>query len=295
MSGDRPGPPADLSVVVVSFNTRAALERTLAAAFADLDGLAAEVVVVDNGSADGSAAAARERFPEARVVENRENRFYTAANNQGFALARGRYLLVLNSDAVVGRGTFPAVVRAMDARPGVGIASCRLTWADGRVQRNASTERSYLALLLEHTLLGLLLAPLRDRLRAREWYADWDRESEREVGVLPGSFLLVRREVLEAVGGFDERLRLYFAEDEWCARIRGSGRGVRYLPVGAVVHPEGATVRQAPGAARRIYFEDLGAYVEGRFGKGRARLLRALSRPLRLGLDLAGRLRGEGS
>ena len=282
-----------LSIVVVSFNTRETLERTLAAASDDAAPLDSEIIVIDNASTDGSARAVRERFPDVRLVANPENRFYSAANNQGLALARGRWVLVLNPDASIGRGTLPAMVEALDARPEVGIASCRLTWPDGTVQRNCSEERSFLTLLLEHTPLGFLLAPLRARLEAREWYASWDRESEREVGVLPGSLLFVRREAIASVGGLDERLRLYFAEDDWCRRFREAGHGVRYLPIGAVVHPEGASVRQTPRAARRIFFEDLVRYTEMRFGRSRARLLSLLAWPLGAALDLSGRLRGE--
>ena len=285
----------DLAIVVVSHNVREHLERTLVAALADSSTLAAEVIVVDNASGDGSAAAVRARFPGVTVLENTANRFYTAANNQGFALSSGRYLLVLNADAEIRPGTLPALLAALEARPEVGIASCLMLWPDGRVQRNCSAERSFLSLLLDHTALGVLLAPLRARIRSCEWYAEWDRGSEREVGVLPGSFLLVRREVLDAVGGFDERLRLYFAEDEWCARVRRAGFGVRYLPIGGVLHPEGASARQVPRLARRIYFEDLQRYAEMRFGRRRARLLGALAWPLRRGLDLAGRWRGERS
>jgi hypothetical protein len=285
----------DLTIVVVSFNTREHLERTLSAAIADCAGLEAEIVVIDNASEDTSAAAVRAGFPAVRLITNAENRFYTAANNQGFAAARGRYVLVLNSDAEIRPGTLGALLEALDARPEVGVASCRLTWPDGRLQRNCATERSYQSLLLGETLLGFLLAPVRARLRARDWYAGWDRESEREVGVLPGSFLLIRRSALDDVGGFDEDLRLYFAEDELCARIRQRGHGVRYLPVGAVVHEEGASVRRIPRRARRIYFEDLERYAGKRFGPARARLLAILAWPVRLGLDLAGRLRGETS
>lgn len=283
----------DLSIVVVSFNVRRHLLLALAAAQADASSLAAELIVVDNGSSDGSPSAVRRSFPAATVVENRSNRYYTGANNQGLALARGRYALVLNPDAEVQAGTLPAAVAALDSRPEVGLASCRMLWPDGRLQRNCSAERSYWSLLLDHTPLGVALAPLRARARSREWYRDWDRGSEREVGVLPGSFLLVRRRVLEEVGGMDERLRLYFAEDEWCSRVRRKGLGVRYLPLGGVVHPEGASVRQTPRHSRRVYFEDLRRYVEGRFGRPRARLLAVGALPLRLGLDLAGRLRGE--
>jgi len=285
----------DLTVVVVSFNTREHLERTLSAAVADCTGLQAEIVVIDNASADGSAEAVRTEFPGVKLIANGENRFYTAANNQGFSVARGRFVLVLNSDAEIRPGTLPALLKALDARREVGVASCRLIWPDGRLQHNCATERTYLGLLLDYTILGFILAPLRARTRRREWYRGWNRESEREVGVLPGSFLLIRRSVLESVGGFDENLRLYFAEDEFCARVRRAGHGVRYLPVGAVVHEERASARRSPRRARRIFFEDLGRYARTRFGRGASRVLAALAWPVRLGLDAAGRFRGETS
>jgi len=283
----------DLTVVVVSFDTRAHLARALASVFADGAGLALEVVVVDNASTDGSAEAVRRDFPAARLVTNDANRYYAAANNQGFALARGRYVLVLNPDAEVRPGTLPALVAALDARPEVGVASPRMTWPDGRVQRNCAAERTFGDVLLEHTPLGLLLPWWRAGRRERAWYGDWDRESEREVGVLPGACLLIRRTVLEEVGGFDETLVHYFGEDDLCARVRQAGHGVRYVPVGAVAHEEGASARRRPRAVRRLYFGDLARFARKRFGPGRARLLAVLAGPMRAGLDVAGRLRGE--
>ena len=283
----------DLSIVIVSHNVRAQTVTAVAAALADSSGLDAEVIVVDNASGDGSVAELRSRFSAVTIVENSVNCYYTAANNQGFALARGKFVLVLNPDAEILPGTLPTLLGALDDRPDVGLASCRMLWPDGRIQRNCCAQRSYLSLLLDNTVLGLLLLGWRNRIRLREWYADWDRRSEREVGVLPGSFLLVRRQVLEDVGGFNESLRLYFAEDDWCARVRQGGHSVRYLPVGGVVHPEGASVRQSPRLARRLYFEDLERYVGERFGRRRAVLLAAMARPFRIGLNAVGRLRGE--
>jgi GT2 family glycosyltransferase len=283
----------DLSIVIVSHNVRRELERAIAATLADSSRLDVELVVVDNASTDGSVAASIASFPGVTVIANPDNRYYTAANNQGFDVARGRFILVLNPDTEILPGTLQPLLAALDARPEVGIASGRMLWPDGRVQANCCAEQSYLALLLANTPLGLLLPPLRTRVRARDWYDDWDRQSEREVGVLPGSFLLVRKRVLHAVGGFDERLRLYFAEDEWCGRIARAGYGVRYLAIGGVVHPERASVRQTPRQARRLYFEDLARYTEIRFGRARARLLALLAWPLRTSLEVAGRLRGE--
>jgi len=283
----------DLSIVIVSHNVRRHLEGAIAAVLADTQRLAAEVIVVDNASTDGSADAVRRAFPGIAVIANAENRYYTGGNNQGLALARGRFALLLNPDAEIRPGTLPALLEVLSGRPEIGLASCRMLWVDGRLQHNCSAERSFTALLLENTPLGTVLAPLRGRLRRREWYAEWDRTSEREVGVLPGSFLLVRGAALAAVGGLEERLWLYFAEDVWCARMRHHGLGVRYLPLGAVVHPEGASVRQAPRAARAVYFRDLSRYAEMRFGRAQALVLTVLAAPFHAGLDAAGRLRGE--
>jgi GT2 family glycosyltransferase len=277
----------DLSVVIVSFNTRDALAHTLGAVASDVAGLAAETIVVDNASADGSAALVAKQFPSVRLIANRDNRLYAAANNQGLALARGRYVLVLNSDATPSPGTLPALVAALDTRPEVGMASCRLVWPDGRTQANCGREWTPGMLIAEHALPGLLWR----RLTGRAWhdraYAGWDRESERDVDVVPGSALCVRREVLQTTGGFDERLRLYFAEDEWCARVRLAGFAIRYLPVGRIVHAEGESTRPVRAMARRLYFDDMVRFTEIRFGRADARVVRALTWPTRLAFSLA--------
>ncbi len=269
----------DLSVVIVSYNSGEWLVRTLDAVAADLAGLDGEILVIDNASRDGSAQELARRHAPIRLVANPENRFYTAANNQGLALARGRYLLVLNPDATPAPGTLPLLVAALDARPDVGMASCRLVWPDGRTQRNCARDWTLTALVMEHSLPGLVWR----RMARRSWhdrtYDNWDRESEREVDILPGSVLIVRREALAVAGGFDERLRLYFGEDEWCARVRRAGFGVRYLPVGRVVHPEGTSTVAVRAMARRLYFDDMVRFAEIRFGAARARVLRALTWP----------------
>lgn len=283
----------ELSIVLVSYNTRAILARTLEALLDDLQGIDAEIIVVDNASSDGSAALVRQRFPCVTLLENAENRFYAAGNNQGLAASRGRHVLLLNPDAEPRPGTIPAMLADMTAHREAGILSCRLLFPDGRLQRNCSRRRSYAQLLLEYTPLRLLFPGQRQRLLATQWYQDWDRTTSRDVDVLPGSCLLVRREVIERVGGLDERLRMYFAEDDWCLRIREAGFQVRYAAVGDVIHPEGASVRQAAGLARRMYFEDLVRYTRKHFGLWRAAALWLLSRPTRWALEAAADWRRE--
>ena len=146
----------DLSVAIVNFNTRAILERTLAAVLADTSQMTAEVLVVDNASRDGSATMVRERFPAVTLLANTENRYYAAGNNQAMAASSGRYVLVLNPDAEPRPGTLPAMVAYLDRRLDVGALSVQMCFPDGRVQHNCARLPDYQRLLLEYTALGLV-------------------------------------------------------------------------------------------------------------------------------------------
>ena len=283
----------DLSICIASFNTREALERTLRAAVADCSGLTAEWIVVDNGSGDGSAEMVRREFPSAKLVENPANRFFAVATNQAIALSTGRYVLTLNSDAEILQGTLPGLVDYLDTHPDVGAVTTQMYHPDGRLQRTCARFPSYSLLLLDHTPLGLFLMGRRRRLRRWAWYAEWDRRTERAIDIAPGSFILTRQTVLRSVGACDERFRLYFTDDDWCLRLQRAGFALTYLPSGRVIHVEGASSRQIPGLARRIYFEDLRAYSAKYFGEKRASWLWFLSAPTRWGMDVAAALRGN--
>jgi GT2 family glycosyltransferase len=274
-----PGRPVDLSVCIVSFNTCDLLARAIRSAETDAAAVDHEVVVVDNASRDASAMMVRATFPSARLIVNAANRFFAAAQNQALAASRGRYLLVLNSDAEIRPGTIPPLIDYLARHPGVGAVTAPLFFPDGPRQRTCARFATYGDLLLEHSTLGLLLP---QRRRHRDWvrrYADWDRCSEREVDVMPGSFILLRRTTLEAVGSFDERLRLYFNDDDWCMRARRAGLPLVFVPVAGAVHVERASARQVPGLARRLFFGDLVRYVATHFGWSRACWLWALTRP----------------
>ncbi len=279
----------DISVCIASFNTRELLKRTIAALLEDAHGLEIEVIVIDNASSDGSAAMVRDLFPTVRLERNSENRFFTAAYNRAFSLSQGNYVLALNSDAEIQRGTLGAMWEYLNERPDVQVLTTKMIFPDGRVQQNCARFATFELLLLDHTFLGVL--PRRRRLRRTAWYAGWDRQSEREVEVIPGSLILMRRGVFQTVGGFDERFRLYFAEDDWCYRVHQAGFRAMYVPLGGVIHPESASVRQIRRLARKIYFEDLAAYAEKYFGPRKARWLRLLSWPTRWGQDVVQRVR----
>ncbi len=221
-----------LSVVICNYNTRDALAGALESLQAALTDLTYEIIVVDNASKDGSAAMARERFPGVRVIEPGANLWFTGGNNAGIRAAQGELVWILNPDVIVRPHAAQTMIAYLDTHPAAGAVTCRMIFRDGTLQRNGSRLAAYVDLLLGYTFLGVLFKPWRDRRRQIMWYADWDRASDRPIEVAPGSNLLVRRPILDQIGYFDERLKLYFPEDDLLLpypadRARGGVRGGR--------------------------------------------------------------------
>ena len=283
----------ELSIAIVSFNTCEITLRTIEAVQADTVGMAAEIIVVDNGSVDGSSGTIQRRFPAVRVIANPDNRFYAAANNQAIAVARGSYVLILNSDAEPVVGTLPAMVAFMNQHPDVGVLSPAMRFPDGRLQRNCARRSTLAQLVLDHTLVGLIFRGRRQVALEHHWYSDWDRSSEKDVDVVPGSCMMVSRHALAKAAGFDDRFRLYFAEDDWCARVRAAGFRVVYAPLGTIVHPEGASTVGVRRLARRLYFKDMTQYAVKHLGRLPALCLWILCRPTIWGMAVLDHARGR--
>src|SRR5690606_8132267 len=127
-----------LSTVIVNYNTRDKLARALESLLAAGGVPSHEIIVVDNASADGSAAMVRERFPSVRLIESGENRWFSGGNNLGFRAAQGEYVHILNPDTAVLPGALPAMIAALDTDPSLGAVTSRMTSAAGTLQRNCS-------------------------------------------------------------------------------------------------------------------------------------------------------------
>jgi GT2 family glycosyltransferase len=225
--------PIDVSVVIVSFNTRELLRECLRAVVVE-ESLNAEVLVVDNASSDGSAAMVAEEFPWVRLTALETNVGFAAANNVAFRQARGRYVTLLNSDAFLGESTLSRAIRLMDSHPGVGLAGARLIGRDGHWQPSARLFPSLTNDLLALTGLSVRFAGSRLFGRADRSWADPAVAAETDW--VPGAFSIIRRSVLEEVGHFDERFFLYYEEVDLCRRIKAAGFGVAYWPELQVVH-----------------------------------------------------------
>jgi GT2 family glycosyltransferase len=231
----------DLSIVIVNWNTLGMLREVLASVEAGRGDLRLQVIVVDNASTDGSPDMVAEEFPQAELIRNAENRGFAAANNQGFAVATGRHILLLNSDTLVLGEVLPASVRYLDAHPRVGAMGCRVLNTDGTMQRTCSMWPGPLNLALLTSGLWKLPWP---RFLGRYHMTDWQRDSERVVEVVSGCYMMLRREVLEEVGALDEDFYFYGEETDWCRRMREAGGELRFAPVGEIIHHGSGSVRK---------------------------------------------------
>ncbi len=231
----------EISVVIPSWNTRELL-RTCLATLRVARKPATEVIVVDNGSHDGSADMVERDFPEARVLRNERNEGFARGSNQGMRAARGRYVLLLNTDTELAPDALERLHAFLESHPEHGAAAPRLVHPDGRTQRTCNAFPRLATALFFATPLERWW-PDSPELR-RYFLRDWDHEDERDVDQPPAACLLVRASVLAQVGLFDERLWLFFNDVDLSKRMAAAGWRTRYVAGARVVHHVGASTKQ---------------------------------------------------
>jgi GT2 family glycosyltransferase len=255
----------DLTISIVSFNTRAFLHRCLDSIYRNTNGITFEVIVVDNASRDQSPEMVRKGFPRVRLIANAENRFFTRAHNQALEIAQGKYFLILGSDTEIPPGTLKGLVRFLDAQPDVGAVGCREIWPDGTVERIGSLFSTPQMEIIESTQLHSVawVRPFVNRYRI----VDWDRDTSREVDVLTDCFLMVRKELLQRISGYDEQFLLYYTENDLCLRIWQSGYRV-FLNADYIYvhHRHQSTKQEGQTYIRKIYAQDRLRYYRKHFG-----------------------------
>ncbi len=261
----------DLSVVIVSWNTRELLRACLRSLEACGEGLELEVWVVDNASDDGSADMVEGEFPGVRLVRNEKNRGFAAANNQALRRARGRHALLLNPDTEVTPGALRRAVDEAEARDAA--VAARLLDPDGTLQHSCFRFPRLGVDLLEALYLHLLLP---ERLRGRLLLGGhWDHDEAREVDWVVGAFLLVPRQALDEAGLLPEEYFIFGEDMEWCWRLARAGYPVRYLPVAEVVHHGNqAAGRRSPAWRIRRTHATKYRFCRARYGRLRTLLHR---------------------
>lgn len=245
-----PSPPVELSVVIVNFNAGRLLGECVASVRRFAGDVALELLVVDNASTDASLDILRE-YPEVQCLRNPTNVGFARAVNQALAVAKGRDVLLLNPDTRIESPVFRQLLAFAETHPGAGIVGPRLVNPDGTLQTSAY--RFPTMVQAAGTILGLKrLVPIR-WLRARagrslgHYFGQLDPHvTPRQVDLVTGACMLVRRQVMDAIGGLDPRFFLYFEEKDYCLRARGAGFGTYFDPSAEVVHAVGGSSRGDP-------------------------------------------------
>jgi N-acetylglucosaminyl-diphospho-decaprenol L-rhamnosyltransferase len=231
------------AAVVVNFNGGDLLVRCVRSILDDTSAGEPGVVVVDNGSTDGSLELLTEAHPKVRVLTAPGNVGYARGANIGIASTDAPVVAVVNADVELEPGVAAAMVAAVDADPSVGAAGPRVLNVDGSVYPSARTDPG-LGVAAAHAALGLVWRTNPWTRRYRQ--LDLDPTIPRHVDWISGAAVWLRREALDDVGGWDERYFMYMEDFDLCLRLRRAGWRIAYEPAGAVVHTQGASTSQRP-------------------------------------------------
>lgn len=233
----------DVSIVIVSWNTAGITCDCLTSIYKQTKSLTFEVIVIDNASTDGSQEMIKTEFPQVKLIENKGNCGFAAANNQGMEIAKGRYILLLNSDTEVLDNSIEATVNFADKHTEAGVVGCRVLNPDKTLQPTCFMFPSLLNLFLAATYLYKIFA--KSRFFGRERMSWWDRSDQREVDVVTGCFMLVRKDAIEQVGMMDERFFVYGEEADWCYRFKEAGWKTLFTPEAEIIHYGGQSSKRA--------------------------------------------------
>ncbi len=231
------------AAVIVNYRAGPLLTECVRTVLGDASAGDVELVVVDNGSDDGSVGALQRAFPDVQVVTSPGNVGYARAANLGIAATRAPVVAVLNADLTMEPGTAKALLARFDQEPAVGACGPRVRNTDGTDYPSARRSPS-VPLAVAHGLLGLWWPSNPFTTRYRQLNADPSRP--RSVDWVSGAAIWLRRSALDVVGGWDERYFMYMEDLDLCWRLRAAGFDVAYEPAGAVTHVQGASTSQVP-------------------------------------------------
>lgn len=230
----------DLSVIVVSYNTKNLLKQCLDSVFKYTKGINFEIIVVDNASKDGSVEMIEKL--QVKLIANQTNLGFAAANNQALRQAQGKYLLLLNSDTVLVENSLKKMIDWLEKNKKVGISSCQLVYEDNSLQRtggyfpNLLRIFSWMFFIDDLPFLKEIIKPFHPHESRTGWLSSRYFQKQHFQDWVTGAFFLVRKKVVDQIGLLDEKFFMYVEEVEFCYRAKQAGWQVIYLPITKIVH-----------------------------------------------------------
>src|SRR4030042_6939444 len=242
----------DVSVIVVAWNVKEFVRNCLKSVYEQTNGITFEVIYVDNASKDGTCEMVARDFPQVIKIKNNENKGFIMANNQGIEIAKGRYILLLNSDTIVLNNAIGKTVEFADKHPEAAVVGCKVFNPNLSLQRTCFKYPSVLNMFLSATYLYKVFP--RSRLFGREHMTWWDFDDVREVDVVCGCFSLVRRKAIEQVGLMDQQYFVYGDDPDWCFRFRQNDWKIMFTPDAEIIHYGGQTTKKAADKFKQPLF-----------------------------------------
>lgn len=230
----------DISVIIVSFNTKELLEECLKSVHSATKDLKAEVYVVDNNSFDRSPDMVKEKFPQIKLIINKKNIGFSKANNLAIKSAKGQYLLILNPDTKLFPNTIKKMIEFMNRDKQIAVATCRVQLPDGKLDRDC--RRHFPTPWRAFTHFSGLSKIFTGSKVLDQYYMGYLPDNiEHEVDACAGAFMMVRKSAVDKVGLFDEDFFFYGEDLDWCYRFRQAGYKIFYTPVTTVIHYKGVS------------------------------------------------------
>jgi GT2 family glycosyltransferase len=260
-----------LSIVIVNYNVKYFLEQCLHSVFKAIHQLDAEVFVVDNNSVDGSCAMVRQKFPQAQLIENKDNLGFSKANNQAIRISKGEYVLLLNPDTVVEENTFDKVVSFMDSHPEAGGLGVKMI--DGKGIFLPESKRGLpTPMVAFYKIFGLSkLFPHSHRFS--KYHLGYLSNNEvHEIEVLAGAFMLMRKETLDKVGLLDEDYFMYGEDIDLSYRITQGGYKNYYFPETTIIHYKGESTKKGSINYVKVFYNAMIIFARKHFSSKNARL-----------------------
>lgn len=232
-----------ISVIIVNYNVRDFLEQCLLSIKRALKDIPSEIIVVDNASVDGSVQMLKERFPEVYLIESKTNLGFSAGNNLALKRAKGSFIVLINPDTVVQENTFQQLLDFFQTHPDASAATCKILNPDGTFSVDCRHSVPTPATAF-WKLLGLNRLFPKSRIFGRYNLTYLDENEINQVEAISGSFMMIRREVVEKVGPLDETFFMYCEDIDYCHRINQAGGKIYYVPDSQIIHYKGESTKK---------------------------------------------------
>ncbi len=231
-----------LSIIIVNWNTCEVTCNCIQSVYEQTKEFSFEVIVIDNASSDRSVMEINKNFPEVIIIQNKNNLGFASANNQGIEIAKGKYILLLNSDTIVLDNALEKTIQFAESHPEAGLVGCKILNPDKTLQRSCFMHPSLLNMFISTLYLNQLFT--NNKFFGRERMTWWDHNDTRYVEAIMGAFMLTRREALNEVGMMDNSFFMYAEETDWCYRFDKAGWKVIFTPDAEIIHLGGQSSKQ---------------------------------------------------